>query len=119
MILGYEIRSKGLENINPISVSDVSGLMYFTPLPSPSEPIACFTVVVSYRGNLIRSDNFEIKRVFNPKHKIGRLDTRDGKNTHVTYLFPVKDPFFAEDAYHDASNFQSLMMCRIKNENTK
>ena len=119
MIFGKEIRSRDLKNINPISVSDVSGLTYFTHLPGPSDPIACFTVVVSYPGDLIKSGNIYMKRIFNPKHKIGMAET-DGQITKVTYLFKVTDLFFSEDVYYDASMFASLISCRIKkNENTK
>lgn len=122
MFVGYDIKLKNMADHNPVAVSDVKPAKLYAPKPMvllSDEPetlraFRAFSVDVVYHGDLIGSGNVERKMTFKPKLKIGQAEYTSKQNaTKITYLFGFDNQFFAEDAYFQASQFASIMACRV------
>lgn len=128
MFVGYDIKLKNMAGHNPVAVSGVKSAKLCAPRsnvwlsdePDISRAFRAYSVDVVYPGDLISSGNVKCKLTLKPKCKVAKAEYTSKQNvTTLTYLFSFDNSFFAEDAYFQASQFASMMACRVAKENVK
>ncbi len=129
--VGLRFQTVNLSSLPVVSASFDGELKSYIPFDvrgrsvSDLYSISGFVVDVEYVGNLVQLGAIKTKRTWFaslPKQFIGTVKYSSKTNTTtVSYVYKVfglgsDGPFFAEDVYHKASHFYSLMSCRAQGQ---